>query len=109
MYRLEKTIMVEPWNELERTAQAVASCMPCQLCPEPCKAREHSSMANCVRHWMVIMKDAVNVQSAVRYKDYKRYQFADNRAFGFPAKRCEWTGFEDVDDDYCSRGERRNG
>ena len=49
--------------------------------------------------------DAVPV---VRCKDCKHYQFADNRAFGFPVRRCEWTGFEDVDDeDFCSRGERK--
>ena len=41
-------------------------------------------------------------------KDCKHYQYADNRAFGFPVRRCEWTGFEDVDeDDFCSRAERR--
>lgn len=51
--------------------------------------------------------DAVQV---VRCKDCKYYQFADNRAFGFPVKRCEFTGFEDVDDDdFCSRGERNDG
>ena len=51
--------------------------------------------------------DAVEV---VRCKDCKHYQFADNRAFGFPVKRCEWTGYEDVDDDdFCSRGERKDG
>lgn len=51
--------------------------------------------------------DAVPVR---RCKDCKHYQFADNRAFGFPVKRCEWTGFEDVDDeDFCSRGERKDG
>ena len=45
----------------------------------------------------------------VRCRDCKHYQFADNRAFGFPVKRCEWTGFEDVDDDdFCSRGERKD-
>ena len=44
----------------------------------------------------------------VRCKDCKHYQFADNCAFGFPVKRCEWTGFEDVEDnDFCSRAERR--
>ena len=44
----------------------------------------------------------------VRCKDCKHYQFSDNRAFGFPVKRCEITGFEDVDDDdFCSRAERR--
>lgn len=44
----------------------------------------------------------------VRCKDCKHYTWADNRAFGFPVKRCECTGFEDVDDnDFCSRGERR--
>ena len=48
--------------------------------------------------------DAVPV---VRCKDCKHYKFADNRAFGMPVKRCEWTGFEDVDDnDFCSCGER---
>lgn len=52
-------------------------------------------------------EDAVPV---VRCKDCTHYQFADNRAFGFPVKRCEWTGFEDVDDmDFCSRGERKDG
>ena len=46
----------------------------------------------------------------IRCKDCKHYQFADNRAFGYPVKRCEWTGFEDVDDDdFCSRGERKDG
>ncbi len=44
----------------------------------------------------------------VTCKDCKHYEFADNRAFGMPTKRCEWTGFEDVDDnDFCSRAERR--
>ena len=44
----------------------------------------------------------------IHCKDCKHYRFADNRAFGFPVKRCEWTGFEDVDDnDFCSRAERR--
>ena len=51
-----------------------------------------------------------DVEVVVRCKDCKHYQFADNRAFGFPVKRCEWTGFEDVDDeDFCSRGERKDG
>lgn len=49
-------------------------------------------------------KDVVPV---VRCRDCKHYEFADNRAFGMPVKICEWTGFEDVDDnDFCSRGER---
>ncbi len=51
----------------------------------------------------------IDVVEVVRCKDCKYYQFADNRAFGFPVKRCEWTGFEDVDDDdFCSRGERKD-
>ena len=50
----------------------------------------------------------VDVVEVVRCKDCKHYQYADNRAFGFPVRRCEWTGFEDVDeDDFCSRAERR--
>lgn len=53
---------------------------------------------------------SVDAVPVVRCKDCKHYQFADNRAFGFPVKRCEWTGFEDVDDeDFCSRGERKDG
>ena len=45
----------------------------------------------------------------IRCNDCKYYEFADNRAFGFPVKRCEVTGFEDVDDDdFCSRAERRS-
>jgi len=47
--------------------------------------------------------DAVEV---VRCRECKHYQFANERAFGMPVKRCEITGFEDVDDeDFCSRGE----
>lgn len=49
-----------------------------------------------------------DVIKVIRCKDCKHYKFSDNRAFGFPVKRCEWTGFEDVDDDdFCSRAERR--
>ena len=44
----------------------------------------------------------------IRCKECKHYRFTDNRAFGYPVKRCEWTGFEDIDDeDFCSRAERR--
>lgn len=50
----------------------------------------------------------IDAAPVVRCKDCVHYTFADNRAFGFPVKRCEWTGFEDVDDnDFCSRGERK--
>lgn len=51
--------------------------------------------------------DAVTV---VRCRDCKHYQFAPERAFGRPVKRCEVTGFEDVEDnDFCSRGARMDG
>lgn len=51
---------------------------------------------------------AADVVDVVRCKDCKHYEFADNRAFGFPVRRCEWTGFEDIDeDDFCSRGEKK--
>ena len=50
----------------------------------------------------------ITIQELVRCRDCKHYQFADNRAFGMPVKRCEWTGFEDVDDeDFCSKAERK--
>lgn len=59
---------------------------------------------------MVADAPTVDAVPVVRCKDCKHYQFADNRAFGFPVKLCEWTGFEDVDDeDFCSRGERKDG
>ncbi len=50
----------------------------------------------------------VSQSEIIRCKDCKHYEFSDNRAFGFPVKRCEWTGFEDIDDDdFCSCAERR--
>ena len=51
--------MVKPLNELDRVAQAIASVMKCELCPNPCKAKENSSMANCVMQWRTTMKNAV--------------------------------------------------
>lgn len=57
-----------------------------------------------------VIDDAPTVDAVpvIRCKDCKHYKWADNRAFGFPVKRCEWTGFEDVDDDdYCSMAERK--
>jgi len=46
-------------SELERVAESIASCMLCRLCPNPCKARDNSSMYNCVSHWMEIIQNAV--------------------------------------------------
>ena len=61
-------------------------------------------------HRMLLQLPNADAVPVVRCKDCKHYQFADNRAFGFPVKRCEWTGFEDVDDgDFCSRGEQKDG
>ena len=58
----------------------------------------------------LVRVETVDAVPVVRCRECKHYQFADNRAFGFPVKRCEWTGFEDVDDDdFCSRGERKDG
>lgn len=57
----------------------------------------------------IVIDDAPTIDAVpvVRCKECKHYKFADNRAFGMPVKRCEVTGFEDVDDnDFCSRGER---
>jgi hypothetical protein len=66
------------------------------------------------RHRCIDPDEILRLSSAqpeiVRCKDCRHYKFADNRAFGFPVKRCEWTGFEDIDDnDFCSRAERREG
>ena len=64
--------------------------------------------ADCSDFEMEIMMLPSAQPEIVRCKDCKHYQYADNRAFGFPVRRCEWTGFEDVDeDDFCSRAERR--
>jgi len=56
-----------------------------------------------------VIKGLPPAQSGIIYcRDCKHYEFSDNRAFGFPEKRCEWCGFEDIDDDdFCSRAERR--
>ena len=34
---------------------AVANVMSCDRCPYPCKAKEHSSPANCFYHWYDIL------------------------------------------------------
>ncbi len=53
--------------------------------------------------------ETADVVEVIRCRECKHYQFANERAFGMPVKRCEITGFEDVDDDdFCSRGERRD-
>lgn len=73
--------------------------------------KAETQVMTCDRH-IKILKDLPSADAieVVRCKDCKHYQFADNRAFGFPVKRCEWTGFEDIDnDDFCSRGERKDG
>ena len=51
--------MVATETELEKIAKAIASCMPCRLCPHPCNSKEHSGMANCVIQWENIMREAV--------------------------------------------------
>ena len=58
----------------------------------------------------IVSLPSVDSVEVVCCRDCKHYQLADNRAFGFPVKRCECTGFEDVDDDdFCKRGERKDG
>lgn len=37
--------------EEARIIKAISETMPCGKCPYPCKAKEKSSQANCVRHW----------------------------------------------------------
>lgn len=70
-------------------------------------------MEHSLRPKVYVAKDAIKALPSadpqiIRCKDCKHYKFADNRAFGFPVKRCEWTGFEDVDDDdFCSMAERK--
>ena len=49
------------------------------------------------------------VGELVRCRGCKHYQYTGGRAFGWAVKCCVITGFEDVDDDdFCSRGERRD-
>lgn len=69
----------------------------------------HQAMKEGIRIGTLICSLMPSKQPEIIYcRDCRHYTFADNRAFGFPAKRCEWTGFEDVDDDdFCSRAERR--
>ena len=57
---------------------------------------------------MLNMLEQTPTVEIIMCKNCKHYQLSDDRAFGFPVKRCEITGFEDVDDDdFCSRAERR--
>lgn len=34
---------------------AICTTMQCDKCPYPCKAKQHSSMANCVAHWSELL------------------------------------------------------
>ncbi len=70
---------------------------------------EHPISAECV---LSVLESLPTVEAVevVRCKDCIHYQFASNRAFGFPVKQCKWTGFEDIDDyDFCSSGRRKDG
>ena len=51
--------MLDPENELDRAALAIARCMECSICPAPCRAKEHSSWANCIGNWKKFMTRAV--------------------------------------------------
>lgn len=56
---------------------------------------------------MVADAPTVDAVPVVRCKDCKLYCY-NGYAFGRPVKQCSVTGFEDCeDDDFCSRGERR--
>lgn len=70
--------------------------------------REVDAILKCKKEVRIALRNMPSAQpEIIRCKECKHYKFADNRAFGFPVKRCEWTGFEDVDnDDFCSRAER---
>lgn len=35
--------------------KSISETMTCDKCPYPCKAKEHSSMANCVAQWAKIL------------------------------------------------------
>lgn len=37
--------------------KAISETMQCDKCPYPCKAKEKSSQANCVRHWSEILSN----------------------------------------------------
>lgn len=84
-------------------------CLKCEIsgkeCDDNCRYQyEAGTMGEIVEALETLIRAEPQI---IRCKDCKHYQFADNRAFGFSVKRCEWTGFEDVDDDdFCSRGER---
>lgn len=40
-------------------------------------------------------------------KDCKHFRLSETRAFGLPVRKCEYWGFEDMDEnEFCSRGER---
>ena len=35
--------------------KSICVTMLCDECPYPCKAKQHSSMANCVAHWSELL------------------------------------------------------
>lgn len=35
--------------------KAISETMQCDKCPYPCKAKEKSSQANCIRHWSEVL------------------------------------------------------
>ena len=44
---------------LANVIKAITKVMPCSECPYPCMAKEHSSQANCDRHWYEILQAAM--------------------------------------------------
>lgn len=36
--------------------KAITHNMSCEKCPNPCKSKEHSSQANCDKHWFETLK-----------------------------------------------------
>lgn len=55
--------------EEEKILKAITHNMSCDKCPYPCKAKEHSSQANCDKHWFEMLKLFSQVSwEDIRYK-----------------------------------------
>lgn len=87
--------------DLNKVVKAVTHVMPCDSCPYPCKAKLHSSQANCDMRWTEIIRGT----RVIYCKDCEEYKEWSNGVY-----ICMRLGsyYGDMKpSDYCSHGVRR--
>jgi hypothetical protein len=43
--------------DMAKIIHSITLVMPCESCPYPCESKDHSSRANCNRHWFLILSN----------------------------------------------------